>query len=88
MKRKTKEAKKILSENDQRILELVLALISALEFREPYTVGHSERVTMYAMDIAKKIGLNSRRILNLKYAGLLHDIGKIGIRDNILLKNG
>jgi len=85
-----KKRKKIilLEEFDTRILEVVLALISALEFREPYTVGHSERVTMYGLKIAKEIGFSPARLNTLRYAGLLHDIGKIGVNENILNKKG
>lgn len=75
-----------LPEFDSRILEVVLALISALEFREPYTVGHSQKVTINSLKIGKKLKLNPHQIHNLRYAGLLHDIGKIGIHESILTK--
>lgn len=63
-----------------------LALI--LEGKNPYTRGHSERVTDYAVAIAKEMEISSKEINTLKYAALLHDIGKIGISDLILNKPG
>ncbi|MDI6736813.1 MAG: GAF domain-containing protein [bacterium] len=66
----------------------VEALASEIETRNPYTRGHSERVTHYSAEIAKRLGFNIREIETIKYAGLLHDLGKIGISDDVLLKPG
>jgi HD-GYP domain-containing protein (c-di-GMP phosphodiesterase class II) len=66
--------------------EIVLALISALEYREKLTSGHSEKVTLYVMKIAKKMGMKGKAYEDLRYASLLHDIGKIGISTDILCK--
>jgi len=52
------------------------------------TAGHSQRVTEYSRLIAGEMGLTKQEIEVLTYAALLHDIGKIGIRDDVLLKNG
>ena len=54
--------------------------------RDAYTKGHSERVTRYAMEMAKEMGLSDHSLKVIRYAGLLHDIGKIGISDSILHK--
>lgn len=62
------------------------ALANAIDAKDPYTHGHSERVAKYAMAIAKKMNLSDGFIKNLKIASLLHDIGKIGIKDAILDK--
>ena len=62
------------------------ALITSEEARDPYTSGHSRRVTEYAVAIAKKMGLDEARARHIEYAGYLHDIGKIGISDAILNK--
>ncbi len=69
-------------------LETIAALAAAIDARDPYTMGHSEKVTGYAVQLANKLGLPAERIELIRYAGLLHDIGKIGISDNILLKPG
>lgn len=64
------------------------ALTSAIDAKDTYTHGHSERVTTISIEIGKILGLNNNRIENLRLAGLLHDIGKIGIPENILNKPG
>ena len=67
-------------------LNTIAALITAVDARDPYTYGHSKRVSQYAMEIATEYGLSKDEIDNVRFSGLLHDIGKIGIRDNILAK--
>jgi len=64
------------------------ALIAAVEARDQYTRGHSQRVSAYAVRIAEEMGMNRETIEDLRIAGILHDIGKIGISDRILLKKG
>ncbi len=64
------------------------ALVRSLEAKDPYTKLHSERVTQWAVEIAKKMGCSEEEIESLTFAGHLHDIGKIGIRDQILMKPG
>ncbi|MBC15417.1 MAG: hypothetical protein CL942_00035 [Desulfovibrio sp.] len=66
----------------------LVALVRALDARDPYTKGHSERVAMLASRLGKKMGLSSKELQELTFAALLHDIGKIGIPDNILKKEG
>lgn len=66
----------------------VKALARAIEVKDPYTFGHSERVTEYAMAIARKMGISEWERRNIKYAAALHDIGKIGIARKILNKPG
>ena len=73
---------------EQNYIETISALIVALEARDPYTKGHSVRVRDYAVEIAKEMALDNEMIKTLSDAGMLHDIGKIGIRDDILLKPG
>lgn len=63
-------------------------LICALKYRDKNTLFHSERVTGLAINIGKQCGLSSLEIDTLMIAASLHDIGKIGIADNILLKPG
>ncbi|MBK5091937.1 MAG: GAF domain-containing protein [Actinobacteria bacterium] len=66
----------------------VKALARAIEVKDPYTYGHSERVTEYALAIARRLGASDPEIQNIKYAAALHDIGKIGIARKILDKPG
>ncbi len=62
------------------------ALLSALNTRDMETEGHSERVTAYTIEIADKMGIPDEEIYHIERGALLHDIGKIGIPDRILLK--
>lgn len=64
------------------------ALILAMEAKDPYTRGHSERVTQYSIKIATKLGIPREQIDILQFAGRVHDVGKIGISDLILNKPG
>jgi len=66
----------------------IQTLSAMVDARHPLTAGHSLRVTEYALVIAQKMGLEQNELDNLNYAALLHDIGKIGISDDVLLKNG
>ncbi|WP_442598551.1 HD-GYP domain-containing protein [Neobacillus sp. D3-1R] len=67
-------------------LELISALSNALDSRDPYTMHHSNNVAQYSLEIAKKMNL-SDSLCDVIYKGaLLHDIGKIGVPENILLK--
>ncbi|MCX7910418.1 MAG: HD domain-containing protein [Endomicrobia bacterium] len=65
---------------------LLKSFAAAVDARDPVTKGHSIRVSKYAISIAKALGLSPLEIKILEYAAILHDIGKIGIPDNILLK--
>jgi len=66
----------------------VAALAAALEAKDPYTQGHSERVTVYALRLAQQIGIDAELMDDIQAAGPLHDIGKIGIREEVLHKPG
>ncbi|MFH1339357.1 MAG: HD domain-containing phosphohydrolase, partial [Candidatus Omnitrophota bacterium] len=67
-------------------LETITALALAVEARDPYSRGHSDRVSKYAMKIAQKLGLGEEKIKRIREAAMLHDVGKIGISDEILKK--
>ncbi len=69
-------------------LNAIKSLVFALEAKDKYTEGHSKRVTFYACEIAKKMKLPALMIHKIHLAGLLHDIGKIGVRESILNKPG
>nr|WP_321398282.1 response regulator [uncultured Desulfobacter sp.] len=93
---------KLLSDHFQRMLEererLVLeqkltvgsiaSLINALEARDKYTSGHSESVTRLSIAIGRELGFSDMELNRLQIAASLHDLGKIGVRDNVLLKPG
>ena len=81
------ENARLFEHTQQTYYETIRSLAQALEARDSYTKGHSERVTRYALVVAEKLGLKGRDRKILHYAGLLHDIGKIGISDTILHKS-
>ncbi len=72
--------------NRKTFYQTIRALAQALEMRDSYTHGHSERVRTYAIEIARLLELSPHDIEILEQAALLHDIGKIGVRDSVLLK--
>lgn len=69
-------------------LETMKSLAMTLDARDPYTHGHSRRVAQIAVAIGEVLALSEDELENLELAGVLHDIGKIGIRDAILHKAG
>jgi len=69
-------------------LQVIASLSTALEARDPYTRGHSERVAVFATAIATEMGLPESEVERLRIAGLLHDIGKVRVSDLILNKPG
>ena len=72
----------------ENLLATLYAFVRAIEARDPYTKEHSNRVTRIAVALCKAMGGSQEQQEILDVAGQLHDIGKIGIRDNILLKPG
>ena len=75
-------------EIQKTFINTVTSLANALEAKDEYTHGHSERVTDIALKIATELGMNKADIEKIRMAGLLHDIGKIGVREDILNKPG
>jgi response regulator RpfG family c-di-GMP phosphodiesterase len=71
---------------EQAVLETVLGLGRAIEERDRYNIGHGKRTAEFAILLGNRLGLTPSRITLLRYAGLLHDVGKIGIDDRILNK--
>jgi putative nucleotidyltransferase with HDIG domain len=67
---------------------IVRALTSAIDAKDPYTCGHSDRVARMAVRLAEELGCDEKTLNTLYLAGLLHDIGKIGVEDSILRKDG
>jgi putative nucleotidyltransferase with HDIG domain len=72
----------------ESLFSTLFAFVETIEARDPYTKQHSVRVSHYAMQIGKAMGCNQEEVEALNISGNLHDIGKIGIPDNILLKPG
>jgi putative nucleotidyltransferase with HDIG domain len=72
----------------RQLLSTVRALTSAIDARDPYTMGHSLRVGQLATEIGRELGLRQNDLAHLEIGGYLHDIGKIGVRDAVLLKPG
>ena len=78
-----------LYEDRERMFRLTLeAFAKAIDARDHYTAGHSDRVTKYTLALAKAVGINGAELEIIRRAGMLHDIGKVGVPDNILLKPG
>lgn len=72
----------------ENLYDALRALVNSLEGRDPYNGHHSERVTQIALRFAHELGLPQDELNSIRIAGYLHDIGKVGIRDAILLKPG
>lgn len=70
------------------LLETVRSLTAVIDARDPYTWGHSERVARIAVQVGRHMGLPEATLGDVYLGGLLHDIGKIGIRDSVLQKEG
>ena len=77
---------RLYQELEEMFFQTAESLADAIEKRDPYTGGHTQRVTSYSMAIAKHLQLNPSEKKCLKIASVLHDIGKIGIEDQILRK--
>ncbi|GAB1351536.1 hypothetical protein MASR1M12_02660 [Erysipelotrichia bacterium] len=78
-----------LYENIQKVyLSTIEVLATAIDAKDPYTQGHSRRVTQYSVAIAEELNLSPKEVESIRYAGLLHDVGKIGIKDSIIRKPG
>lgn len=79
---------RLMQDKEQLVIAAVRSLVNAIEARDPYTFGHSERVASYALQIAEAIGLDDLARTRIHMTGLLHDVGKIGVPDRVLLKPG
>jgi len=77
---------KLYVEMKEAHINTVAALTSAIDANDPYTHGHSYRVSRYALRVGRELGLSARDLEILEYGALLHDIGKIAIEHEILLK--
>jgi len=82
------QLKKAAHENHLLFINSVRMLAAAIDAKDPYTRGHSERVARYSIAIGKNLSLPEKEMRNLRISALLHDVGKIGIDDRILRKPG
>lgn len=73
---------------NELIKQAISSIVTAVEKKDMYTRGHTERVTKFSLMIGREMHMDSTTLHNLELAALLHDVGKIGIPDNILLKKG
>lgn len=80
------ENARLYEELQQLLINTITSLASAIDAKSPWTRGHSERVTKYAVQIAKELGLEEAELERIRLAGLLHDVGKIGTYDILLDK--
>jgi HD-GYP domain-containing protein (c-di-GMP phosphodiesterase class II) len=80
--------RKAAEENKQMFMGAVTSLAAAIDAKDPYTAGHSERVAHYSATIAKILKFPDEEVENIRIAALMHDVGKIGIQDSILGKMG
>ena len=79
---------RLVHELRQMSIDMVRALVSTIDQKDVYTSGHSDRVGHYACLLAQELGWSDERLQILEWAALLHDVGKIGIRDDVLKKTG
>ncbi len=82
------QLKKAAHENNLLFINSVRMLAAAIDAKDPYTRGHSDRVARYSVAIGKNLSLPEKEMRNLRISALLHDVGKIGIDDRILRKPG
>ena len=82
------QLKKAAHENHLLFINSIRMLAAAIDAKDPYTRGHSERVARYSIAIGKNLNLPEKEMKNLRISALLHDVGKIGIDDRILRKPG
>lgn len=80
--------RKAAEENKQMFMGTIRSLAAAIDAKDPYTRGHSERVAHYSEMIAKSLGLSEQEVEVVRVGALMHDVGKIGIEDKILGKAG
>ena len=88
IKKINEELKEASQKLEQAYMESIETLRYTVEAKDPYTRGHSDRVSEFSVLIGKYLGLSDEDLHTLKIGGLFHDIGKIGIPDSILLKPG
>jgi HD-GYP domain-containing protein (c-di-GMP phosphodiesterase class II) len=82
------DLKRAAQENRSLFMSSIQMLAGAVDEKDPYTKGHSDRVTRYSVILATELGLTKEEIEKIRISAQLHDVGKIGIEDRILKKPG
>lgn len=82
------ERANLIKESEDLAIWSILTLVAAIEAKDEYTRGHSERVAAYSVQIAEELGIGDRLIESIRLGALLHDVGKIGVPDYVLSKPG
>jgi putative nucleotidyltransferase with HDIG domain len=82
------ENRRLIEALERGYLDTIRSLASAIDAKDPYTRGHSERVAALSVEIGRELGLDAAALQALEYAGVLHDIGKIGVPEQVLRKPG
>jgi len=85
---RTEQLKRALETIKVSSLDTIYRLSRAAEYKDKYTGAHLQRMSHYSAAVARKMGLNEEEVEAILYAAPMHDVGKIGIPDNILLKPG
>lgn len=83
-----KEVEGLMQENDMIYYETIASLAKTIDAKDSYTGGHCERVTEYSIKVGRKLGLSGDQLRVLSYGSMLHDIGKIGVPESIITKEG
>jgi putative nucleotidyltransferase with HDIG domain len=86
--RQDAENRRLIAALEAGWLQTIRSLASAVDAKDPYTRGHSQRVSALAVEIGRELGLSDPELKALEWGGLLHDLGKIGVPDPILGKSG
>ena len=84
----SREIERRRSESQSTFVQTLTTLAETIDLRDPYTAGHSRRVAAYSRLLAIDMGLSNKEAGQIENAALLHDIGKVGVPDAVLFKNG
>jgi HD-GYP domain-containing protein (c-di-GMP phosphodiesterase class II) len=77
---------RLYNDANKLFLDVIQAIIAVIDAKDPYTRGHSQRVSQYSVEVARELGLEGEKIYQVRLGSLFHDVGKIGIPDRILRK--
>jgi putative nucleotidyltransferase with HDIG domain len=80
------ENRRLIAALERGYVDTIRSLASAIDAKDPYTRGHSDRVAALSVEIGRELGLSAAELNALEYAGILHDIGKIGVPESVLQK--